>query len=107
MLCYALHVLRLPQAVGVMPHRRGCNSVIEALCTERKYVKMRLGHRPKAGAFDLFGLCCCSELEAVRTHRAAHRTRRQDTPIPVAALVGYTNAGAPDYSITFSVGTLC
>jgi hypothetical protein len=33
------------------------------------------------------------ELEAVRTHRAAHRTRRQDAPIPVAALVGYTNAG--------------
>lgn len=36
---------------------------------------------------------CCRELEAVRTHRAAHRTRRQDAPIPVAAIVGYTNAG--------------
>uniref|UniRef100_A0A383VVV6 Hflx-type G domain-containing protein n=1 Tax=Tetradesmus obliquus TaxID=3088 RepID=A0A383VVV6_TETOB len=33
------------------------------------------------------------ELQAVRTHRAAHRTRRQDAPIPVVALVGYTNAG--------------
>lgn len=34
-----------------------------------------------------------SELEAVRTHRAAHRSRRQDAPIPVVALAGYTNAG--------------
>ncbi|KAF6258260.1 hypothetical protein COO60DRAFT_1701428 [Scenedesmus sp. NREL 46B-D3] len=33
------------------------------------------------------------ELQAVRTHRAAHRSRRQDAPIPVVALVGYTNAG--------------
>lgn len=35
----------------------------------------------------------CRELQAVRTHRAAHRTRRSDAPIPVVALVGYTNAG--------------
>jgi ribosome biogenesis GTPase A len=41
--------------------------------------------------FDV--LMFCRELQAVRTHRAAHRTRRQDAPIPVVALVGYTNAG--------------
>ena len=29
----------------------------------------------------------------VRTHRRAYRERRQSTPIPVVALVGYTNAG--------------
>lgn len=33
------------------------------------------------------------ELETVRTHRRAYRTRRQLAPIPVVALVGYTNAG--------------
>ncbi|KAL6751593.1 GTP-binding family protein [Haematococcus lacustris] len=33
------------------------------------------------------------ELEAVRTHRKAYRDRRQAAPIPVAAIVGYTNAG--------------
>ncbi len=34
------------------------------------------------------------ELEAVRGHRAAYRKRRAVAPIPVVALVGYTNAGA-------------
>jgi hypothetical protein len=29
----------------------------------------------------------------VRRHRAAHRERRGAAPIPVVALVGYTNAG--------------
>eukprot|EP00879_Flechtneria_rotunda_P024615 GHRR01026113.1.p1 GENE.GHRR01026113.1~~GHRR01026113.1.p1 ORF type:complete len:432 (+),score=149.28 GHRR01026113.1:241-1536(+) len=38
-------------------------------------------------------LPCTRELQAVRTHRAAHRSRRSDAPIPVVALVGYTNAG--------------
>jgi GTP-binding protein HflX len=33
------------------------------------------------------------ELEAVRRTRALHRARRQRTPAPVIALVGYTNAG--------------
>jgi len=33
------------------------------------------------------------ELEAVRTHRRNYRERRNMMPIPVAALVGYTNAG--------------
>lgn len=33
------------------------------------------------------------DLEAVRRHRRAYRERRQQTPIPVVALVGYTNAG--------------
>lgn len=32
-------------------------------------------------------------LESVRTHRKNYRTRRSLTPIPVVALVGYTNAG--------------
>ena len=35
-----------------------------------------------------------AELEAVRTHRRNYRTRRSLAPIPVVALVGYTNAGA-------------
>lgn len=33
------------------------------------------------------------DLEHVRTHRRNYRTRRAETPIPVVALVGYTNAG--------------
>jgi hypothetical protein len=41
------------------------------------------------------------ELQAVRTHRAAHRARRSAAPIPVVALVGYTNAGeAPGGGVT-------
>ena len=38
------------------------------------------------------------ELEAVRTHRRNYRTRRSLAPIPVVALVGYTNAGARSYA---------
>jgi len=34
-----------------------------------------------------------AELEKVRTHRNQYRTRRKKSKIPVAALVGYTNAG--------------
>jgi GTP-binding protein HflX len=33
------------------------------------------------------------ELEKVRTHRQQYRSRRKQSRIPVAALVGYTNAG--------------
>ena len=33
------------------------------------------------------------ELESVRTHRRNYRQRRSETPVPVVALVGYTNAG--------------
>ena len=33
------------------------------------------------------------ELEQVRNHRARHRKRRQQSGIPLVALVGYTNAG--------------
>ncbi|HEX7976587.1 MAG TPA: GTPase HflX, partial [Anaerolineales bacterium] len=33
------------------------------------------------------------ELEKVRTHRQQYRSRRRSSRIPVAALVGYTNAG--------------
>lgn len=33
------------------------------------------------------------ELEAVRTHRRNYRERRNILPVPVVALVGYTNAG--------------
>lgn len=33
------------------------------------------------------------DIEEVRTHRKAYRDRRASTPIPVVALVGYTNAG--------------
>eukprot|EP00200_Dunaliella_tertiolecta_P002918 CAMPEP_0202349620 /NCGR_PEP_ID=MMETSP1126-20121109/7035_1 /ASSEMBLY_ACC=CAM_ASM_000457 /TAXON_ID=3047 /ORGANISM="Dunaliella tertiolecta, Strain CCMP1320" /LENGTH=567 /DNA_ID=CAMNT_0048941459 /DNA_START=1727 /DNA_END=3430 /DNA_ORIENTATION=- len=33
------------------------------------------------------------ELESVRTHRRNYRKRRQAAPIPVVALIGYTNAG--------------
>ena len=29
----------------------------------------------------------------MRRHRAAHRARRGAAPVPVVALVGYTNAG--------------
>ena len=34
-----------------------------------------------------------AELENVRTHRALYRERRRKAGVPVAALVGYTNAG--------------
>ena len=33
------------------------------------------------------------ELESVRTHRRNYRERRSIMPVPVVALVGYTNAG--------------
>jgi GTP-binding protein HflX len=33
------------------------------------------------------------QIEEVRSHRRAYRERRADAPIPVVALVGYTNAG--------------
>jgi GTPase len=33
------------------------------------------------------------DLEKVRTHRKLQRTRRKGVPLPVVALVGYTNAG--------------
>ena len=33
------------------------------------------------------------ELGEVHTHRQLYRDRRRDTPVPVVALVGYTNAG--------------
>ena len=33
------------------------------------------------------------ELEKVRAHRGRHRKRRQQTQMPIVALVGYTNAG--------------
>ncbi|GAX76601.1 hypothetical protein CEUSTIGMA_g4047.t1 [Chlamydomonas eustigma] len=33
------------------------------------------------------------ELESVRTHRRNYRVRRSLTPVPVVAIVGYTNAG--------------
>lgn len=33
------------------------------------------------------------DIEAVRTHRKSYRDRRASAPIPVIALVGYTNAG--------------
>jgi GTP-binding protein HflX len=33
------------------------------------------------------------ELEGVRRHRKLYRERRQSIPVPVVALVGYTNAG--------------
>src|SRR6185436_19009999 len=33
------------------------------------------------------------ELEGVRTGRAIHRQQRSAVPLPVLALVGYTNAG--------------
>jgi hypothetical protein len=52
------------------------------------------GLHPIVAANDLLHpLHIRRELQAVRTHRAAHRSRRQDAPIPVVALVGYTNAG--------------
>ncbi len=33
------------------------------------------------------------EVEQVRMHRQLQRSRRQDVPVPIVALVGYTNAG--------------
>ncbi len=33
------------------------------------------------------------ELEAVRKHRALYRRQRKELPVPIVALVGYTNAG--------------
>lgn len=34
------------------------------------------------------------EIESIRTHRRQYRDKRSRTPIPVVAIVGYTNAGA-------------
>lgn len=91
-----------------------CIRTLNKTCTPEGTVTEQQAHQSKSFrpllCFQLL-LCCacmlragcltinarvsaCRELEAVRTHRAAHRSRRQDAPIPVAALVGYTNAGA-------------
>jgi len=47
---------------------------------DRREINRRISHLKK-------------ELEAVRAHRSRHRQQRQEAGIPVAALVGYTNAG--------------
>lgn len=47
---------------------------------DRREIRRRIGHLK-------------TELEKVRTHRQQHRSRRKKTRIPIATLVGYTNAG--------------
>lgn len=47
---------------------------------DRRDIRRRISHLRK-------------ELEKVRTHRQQYRARRKRSQIPVAALVGYTNAG--------------
>jgi GTP-binding protein HflX len=47
---------------------------------DRRDIRRRIGHLK-------------NELEKVRTHRQQYRARRKRSRIPVAALVGYTNAG--------------
>jgi GTP-binding protein HflX len=47
---------------------------------DRREIKMRIAHLK-------------NELEQVRRHRSLHRAQRRKSGIPVAAIVGYTNAG--------------
>lgn len=48
--------------------------------TDRRHIRRRIEELDRA-------------LEQVRRHRKKHRQRRQDSSVPVIALVGYTNAG--------------
>lgn len=47
------------------------------------------------------------DLDAVRSHRRQYRQRRADAPIPVVALVGYTNAGKSTLLNTLTDATVC
>lgn len=79
---------RLPRLTGLWTHlsRQGVGGVglrgpgETQLESDRRELGKRIVHLKR-------------ELNEVHTHRQLYRDRRRGTPIPVAALVGYTNAG--------------
>ncbi|MDQ3412529.1 MAG: GTPase HflX [Chloroflexota bacterium] len=79
---------RLPRLTGLWTHlsRQGVGGVglrgpgETQLESDRRELGKRIVHIKR-------------ELEEVHTHRQRYRDRRRDVPIPVVALVGYTNAG--------------
>lgn len=76
------------QAVLIPPLRdgvEGVNITRVRPCSARPHPVARLTHPPNTNHPP--------PTHQVRTHRAAYRVRRAEAPIPVIALVGYTNAG--------------
>jgi GTP-binding protein HflX len=79
---------RLPRLTGLWTHlsRQGVGGVglrgpgETQLESDRRELGKRIVHLKR-------------ELSEVHTHRQRYRDRRRDVPIPVVALVGYTNAG--------------
>ena len=83
----AQHEYLLPRLVGQWSHLERLGGGIGTrgpgetqLETDRRIVRNRIQKLKR-------------ELEQVRTHRSLYRSRREREGVPVAALVGYTNAG--------------
>ena len=83
----AQHVYLLPRLAGQWSHLErlgggiGTRGPGEAqIETDRRLIRDRIARLRR-------------ELEDVRRQRALYRTKRQETGVPVVALVGYTNAG--------------
>ena len=83
----AQHKYLLPRLVGQWSHLERLGGGIgtrgpgeSQLETDRRLIKKRISRISR-------------EIENVRRHRALYRQRRKEVGIPIAALVGYTNAG--------------
>lgn len=86
--------VELAQLKHLLPRLSGLGSVLSRLGggigtrgpgetkleTDRRHIRRRIAELEK-------------DLEAIKTHRTLQRTRRKDVPVPIVALVGYTNAG--------------
>ncbi|MBN1384273.1 MAG: GTPase HflX [Elusimicrobia bacterium] len=68
----------LAQQVGNIGVRGGAGE--KKLEVERRRIRDRIAHLKK-------------EIEKIKHHREIQRTKRQDVPVPVVSLVGYTNVG--------------
>jgi len=86
--------VELAQLKHLLPRLTGLGSVLSRLGggigtrgpgetkleTDRRHIRRRISELEK-------------DLVSIKTHRALQRTGRKDVPVPMVALVGYTNAG--------------